>query len=274
MRRFTAVILLWASTAWAASSAPPLRTTTLGRGPTLVMIHNLGGTRKTWMPTVRKLPGYRVVLVDLPGHGGSPFPQPFTIDAGAAAIDRVLAAQNGESTVVVAQGLGALMALRALEVHPERARGLLAIEMSLRKQFAVADDQREKFFKSMDDGYDQFLKEMFLNMGRDSAQGVAIHAQASHVPPRVMKAYIREMGSFDPALGLDRVKTPLLLVATDRIWGAAKDSSAFVKMMGYDKLHSFTLRHLTNCGFLVASDQPDSLAMLISDFARRVRAAR
>lgn len=272
MSRFVALILLVASTAWAAPTS--LQTTALGSGPTVVMIHNLGGSRTAWMPTVRKLSGYRVVLVDLPGHGSSPMPNPFTIDAGAAAIDQVLATQKGESTVVVAQGLGALMALKALEAHPERARGLVAIEMTLKKQFAISDQQRDFFFDFLDKNYDQFLKNMFLNIGRDSAQSVAIHAQASQVPPATMKAYVREMATYDPRVGAERLKTPLMLVATDRLWGAAKDSASFVTMMGYDALPSFTVRHLENCGFLVASDQPDTLAALISGFSRRVLAAR
>jgi pimeloyl-ACP methyl ester carboxylesterase len=273
MNRFVALILLLASTAWAAAPVA-LQTTTLGRGPTVVMIHNLGGSRTGWMPTVRKLSGYRVVLVDLPGHGSSPMPDPFTIDAGAAAIDQVLAAQKGESTVVVAQGLGALMALKALEAHPERARGLVAIEMSLKRQFAISEQQRGRFFDYLDKNYDQFLKGMFLNIGRDSAQSVAIHAQASQVPPATMKAYVREMVTYEPGVGADRLKTPLLLLATDRLWGAARDSASFVTLMGYDALPAFTVRHVENCGFLVASDQPDTLAALISGFSRQVLATR
>jgi pimeloyl-ACP methyl ester carboxylesterase len=267
------VVSLLAATAWASPTG--LQSMTLGRGPTIVMIHNLGGGRMGWMPTAKKLlPNYRVVLVDLPGHGDSPLPDPFTLEAGANQLAQVLAAQKAESTIVVAQGMGALMALMALNAHPGAAKGLVAIEMSLKKQLAISDQQREAFFSMMDQNYDFFLKRMFMGLGRDSAQGIAIYDQAARVPAPTIKAYFREMARVDPAESAKNTKAPLLLIATDRIWGAAKDSTTFVTMMGYDALGSFTLRHLGNCGLLVASEQPDSLAALISGFSHRMLAAK
>jgi hypothetical protein len=162
----------------------------------------------------------------------------------------------------------------ALQKHPERARGLVAIEMSLKKQFSVSDQQRERFLSQIESNYDNFLKRTFMALGRDSAQSVALHAQASQVPAPVMKAYIREMMTFDPSEKANGVKTPMLLLVTDRIWGAAEDSASFATRMGYDALPSFTLRHMTDCGTMVAKEQPDSLAALIGAFSRQVLAAK
>lgn len=41
------------------------------RRPTVVLVHGAGGTALHWPPQVRRLPGYRVCAVDLPGHGRS-----------------------------------------------------------------------------------------------------------------------------------------------------------------------------------------------------------
>ena len=268
-----ALVMAVASSVWAAPAG--LQSSTLGQGPTLVMLHNLGGTRTGWMPTARKLlPNYRIVLVDLPGHGSSPMPDPFTLQAGAAAIDAVLAAQKAESTIVVGQGMGALMAMLALEAHPERARGLVAIEMTLKKQFSVNDQMRDRFMAQIDLNYDRFLKSMFLGLGRDSAQGVAIHAQAAQVPAQTMKSYFREMMSYDPWEKAQAVKTPMLLIVTDRLW-ANKDSSTVASSMGYEAVQApFTLRHLENAGLMAPSEQPDSLAAWISRFSRQMLAAK
>lgn len=275
MRRLMAAALVMAvaSSVWAAPAG--LQSSTLGQGPTLVMLHNLGGTRTGWMPTARKLlPNYRVVLVDLPGHGSSPMPDPFTLQAGAAAIDAVLAAQKAESTIVVGQGMGALMAMLALEAHPERARGLVAIEMTLKKQFSVNDQMLDRFMAQIDLNYDKFLKSMFLGLGRDSAQGVAIHAQAAQVPAPIMKSYFREMMTFDPAEKAQTVRTPMLLIATDRLW-AGKDSATVATSLGYEALQApFTLRRLEKAGLMAPSEQPDSLAAWIGRFSRQLLAAK
>jgi len=44
----------------------------LRRRPPVVLIHGAGGNRLHWPPQVRRLAGYRVFAVDLPGHGRSP----------------------------------------------------------------------------------------------------------------------------------------------------------------------------------------------------------
>ena len=42
-----------------------------GRRPPVVLIHGAGGTHLHWPSEVRRLPGYRVLALDLPGHGKS-----------------------------------------------------------------------------------------------------------------------------------------------------------------------------------------------------------
>jgi len=43
-----------------------------GEGPTVLLIHGIGGDWRTWEPVLDGLARqHRVVAVDLPGHGGS-----------------------------------------------------------------------------------------------------------------------------------------------------------------------------------------------------------
>ena len=39
--------------------------------PPLVLVHGAGGTLMHWPARLRRLPGYSVYALDLPGHGGS-----------------------------------------------------------------------------------------------------------------------------------------------------------------------------------------------------------
>jgi 3-oxoadipate enol-lactonase len=58
-----------------------------GDGPCVVLLGSLGSTTAMWEPQLRALQGFRVVRVDLPGHGGSPVPeQAFTIRDVADAV--------------------------------------------------------------------------------------------------------------------------------------------------------------------------------------------
>jgi 3-oxoadipate enol-lactonase len=60
-----------------------------GDGPTFVLLGSLGSSLAMWEPQLPALQRYRVVRVDLPGHGGSPVPdEPFAIaDVGRAVLE-------------------------------------------------------------------------------------------------------------------------------------------------------------------------------------------
>lgn len=245
-----------------------LKTTELGHGPTIVFVHGLGGARSSWLPTGRKLLGrYRLVMVDLAGHGDSPLPDPFSLEAAAEALDAVIARQNPDSTIVVGHALGGLISLMALSAHPGQAKGLILIDTQLKSPVPVADQEKRYVIDYMEQNYDAFLKAMFTRLGRDSTQGVTIHAIAAQVPPVTVKAYLRELLSVDATKPLKALKTPVQLLLTDRLYGKDKTWGAVAKQMGWEDTTITTPRRVSNAGYLVMSDQPDTLAAIIAEFA-------
>jgi len=270
-----AAVVLAAGMDTRARAAEPvtLKTTELGQGPTLVFLHDLGGGRMTWMPLARRLLGrYRVVLVDLPGHGDSPMPESFTLEAAAAALDRVLARQKAESTVVVGHGVGGVIALLEASAHPERQRGLVVMAAASKSPITIPDQQRDAFLKQLDEHYDDFVSMMFRSQGRDSAQGVSAHAQAALVPPVNMKAYLRELLSLDASAAARNLRVPMLFVCPDRSWPADQGWPEMAKKFGYDETKDVSWRRIGASGHYLAQDQPDSVATAIAEFDTRVLA--
>ena len=259
------------------AAAPPVapKTLELGKGPTIVLVHDLGGNRSVWMPTVRKLLGkYRVVMVDLPGHGESPAPDPFTFESAAEALDLVLAKQNPDSTVLVGKGIGGMLALLDLKAHPGRVRGLVVIETPLKSSLKVDDQEIKYFLQMLDSNYDQVLKMIFSRAGKDSAQGVAIHAMAAQVPPQTIKSYIGASLTGDATSALKSLQVPFLFVATDRLFKGGKTPGTALRELGYEDTTSVPMRRITNAGYLVMQDQPDTLAAVIADFTVRALAGK
>ncbi|MBI5710855.1 MAG: alpha/beta hydrolase [Candidatus Eisenbacteria bacterium] len=257
-------------------AGPPLapKTMDLGRGPTVVILHDLGGTRLNWMPTVRRLiADHHVVLVDLPGHGDSALPDPFSLEAAAQAVDQVLAKQNPDSTVLIGKGMGGLLALIALQAHPERVRGLVLIDAAAKPPIKVDDQQMKMFVEWMDQNYDEFVKTIYTKMGRDSAQGVAIHALAAQTPSVTMKAYLRAAMTADGSQVLRSAKVPLLYLGSDRVL-QGKDWAAAGKEIGFDDPSLVPFRRIANAGYLMQQEQPDSLAAAIAEFEARVIARK
>ncbi len=262
--------------AW-AESAPPvlLKTTEFGRGPTIVLLHALGSARMVWMPTAKKLlAGHRVVMVDLPGHGESALPEPFSFEACAEALDQVLAKQKADSTVLVAHGIGALVALYAVQAHPDRVRGLMVIDAATKSSVAIPEQQQQFFLRMLDARYDDFLKQMMMSQARDSVQGNELYSQAQGVPAATMKAYLKAALNVDASATLKKMKPAFLFVGSGKRWPETKDWPTLAKELGYDGPAAVSARRLAEGGPLIMKEQPDSLAAVIREFTAQAIAAK
>ena len=265
-----AAVLVVGRIAPAAGAPVVLKTTEFGSGPTIVLVPGLGLARLSWMPTARKLlSGYHVVMVDLPGHGESMLPDPFSLEAAAEALDQVVAKQPPDSTLLVGEGVGGLLALMSAAAHPAHQRGLVLIDVALKSPVPIEDQQKKMFNDFMEQNYDQFLQMTFGRMGRDSAQSVTIHAMASQVPANTMKAYFRALLDVDGTRTLKDLKTPMLPLFTERLFKDGKDWATVGKLIGWENAAAYSPRRIAGAGVLIASEQPDTLALALSDFAKQ-----
>lgn len=266
-----AVALALAPRAHAQPVAP--KTTELGRGPTIVFVHGLGGTRNDWLPTARRLLGtHRVVLVDLPGHGESPLPDPFSFATVGEALDQVLAKQVPESTIVVAHEIGGRAALAALAAHPGRAKGLVLIDVPMGIPPQMTDQQRKRFLEFMDTSFESVSRMMFSNKGRDTTQSKAIYAMFTQTQPATVKAFLREGFYSDGNKAARSLGVPVQVMATSRLWRPDMTSGALLRQMGWEDT-TLAARRVPDAGFWVMKDQPDSLAAWIGEFAAKSVAA-
>ena len=272
--RFSAaalVLVAFAAAPLAADTTPELKTTEYGRGTTVVLLPGLGSQRTQWMPTARKLIGTNhVVMADLPGHGDSGMPDPFSFDAAAQMLDGLLAKQNAESTIVVAHGVGGMIAVLEANRHPERMKGLIVVDGALRSPVQVPDQQKKFFTQFMDENYDVFLKQLFRPLGRDSLQSVEICAKAALVPSQNVKAYVRQLLDADATGAAKSNRVPTLYVGSSLSWPDSLAWSAVAKERGWDGVANLQTRRIGNSGYLIMADQPDSLAQVIRDFTKQV----
>lgn len=265
--RLAALALALAVSAGAAWSAVTLKTLELGNGPTIVFVHDLGSRGSAWLPVAKKLlVGHKTVLVDLPGHGDSPMIDPFSFVAAAEALDAVLARQEPARTVLVGHGVGGLVAMIEAKAHPQRIRGLVLVESGA-KGLDVPDQQKKMFLDFIDGQYDTFLHTMFAQLGRDSAQTVAMHAQASLVPQATVKVYLRERLNSDPSQAAKGLTVPVLYLGSEKRWTADKDWATYSKEIGLDVVKKLTAQRVMDTGYFMMADHPDSVAARVAAFA-------
>jgi pimeloyl-ACP methyl ester carboxylesterase len=206
-------------------------------------------------------------MVELPGHGTSPLPDPFSLEAVADAVDSVIALQKPESTIVVGQGVGGMIAVQALARHPGHARGLVLIDAQMKSPVPVDDQMVTQLVRFMDTNYDTFSRMVFTGMGRDSAEKELLLAKAANVPPATVKAYFRTLLLADANRQLKSLGFPVRMVVTERLWPAGELWGPLSKKMGMDDSTSVEPRRVAKTGAFIVKDQPDTLAAILSEYA-------
>lgn len=93
--------------------------------PPLVLIHGAGGTHLYWPPEIRRLRGYCVYAIDLPGHGKSSTSDgQQTIGEYAHFLVQWLESLKIRRAVLVGHSMGGAIALALAIHHPEHVVGL------------------------------------------------------------------------------------------------------------------------------------------------------
>lgn len=101
--------------------------TTLGSGPTVLMLHDADGDHLTFAPQVETLAstGYRAVAWDMPGYGHSPPIEPYTFKGLAESCLALIDALQCGPVALVGHGMGAMVALEAAVRRPAAVRRMV-----------------------------------------------------------------------------------------------------------------------------------------------------
>jgi pimeloyl-ACP methyl ester carboxylesterase len=99
-------------------------------GPTVVLVHGLGGSHLNWDLFAPLLTAHaRVLSLDLPGFGGSePGTRQATVQANVAVLDRFLREVAGAPVVLVGNSMGGMISILETAAAPELVRGLVLLD--------------------------------------------------------------------------------------------------------------------------------------------------
>ncbi|WP_205501610.1 alpha/beta fold hydrolase [Rufibacter psychrotolerans] len=158
--------------------------TVSGVGPTLVFLHGFCESQDLWTDFVKPLTDqFRVVTLDLPGHGQSSVPESFSMASQAQRVHETLQALNVNKCLLVGHSMGGYVALAFAEKYPEKLRGLCLFHSSALPDSEEKKENRNKTMEfvqkhGLEKFMDSFVAPLFAAANRDKCQKAIEKMQA------------------------------------------------------------------------------------------------
>src|SRR5438132_4801340 len=255
-----------------------------GEAETLLLVHGFGGAASNWTAVAPALAQhFRVLVPDLPGHGGSSaFPgPPERLDPFAERLALLREREGGAPAVVVGHSLGGVVALRLALRRPELVRGIVLAgsagigsgtrqsERALTLVSLVQPGKRISRWRR------EVARSAWL---RGFAFGAVSVADPRALSPLVANAFlagsalhtdVRSAGDAlvrdDPRLDLERVRCPALV-----LHGARDRQVPLRDGFEYSRRLRAPLRVIADCGHLLIGERPAAVVDAISNWVRQV----
>lgn len=136
----------------------------------LVLVHCWTCNVDFWKDSYNAFPNYRVIAMDLPGHGKSDKPKiDYSIEYFARSVDAVMKKAGVKKAVFAGHSMGTPIIRRYYELYPEKTLGLILVDGALLSFGPRADVEKffEPLFKDYKNGAPAFIDGMLPTVSPD-----------------------------------------------------------------------------------------------------------
>lgn len=237
-----------------------------GERPPVVLIHGAGGTHLHWPPEIRRLPGFHIYALDLPGHGKSAGRGHQTIAAYTAAVRGWMRAIDLHRAVFVGHSMGSAVALDLALEHADQVvgLGLLGSGPSLPVNPANLHGlESDTTFRST---IDKITRWSFSLDTPERLVELAAERMAE-ARPSVLLGDFMACNEFEVSDRLEEIHQPTLVIT------GTDDKMTPVRFAQFlaDKIAEARLELIAQAGHMVMLEQPVLTANLLSDFISRLK---
>jgi pimeloyl-ACP methyl ester carboxylesterase len=245
-----------------------------GDGPPLLLVHGYGGAAWNFTELQPYLGGRRLIIPDLPGHGGSaPLPATTSLRGFADALVPLL---DGPVDVL-GHSLGGVVALRLAERHPQLVRRLV-----LAAAAGISSSTRRAELTIAFLGLVQPGRIAGRRVGRIAGSrllrravfGLFEVSNPDALSERAVHGFLRgplqhtdalgaglALTADDPRRDLERVRCPVLV-----LWGGRDRQVPLADGFEYARRLGAPLRVIADCGHLLIGERPEICARAALEF--------
>lgn len=250
-----------------------------GEGPPVLLVHGLGGLASNWRLVAPALARERrVILPELPGHGGSGrLARGADLDAFADAVLAVAEAEGAVPAPWVGHSLGGLVALRAAARRPDAVTGVVLAAAAGISSATRLGEAIVTLMGVLRPGRLVGRRRRHVSrsrIGRTLTFGWWGVADPAGFDPAMAEAFLsgppqhtdtltagRALVAADPRADLDRVRCPCLC-----LWGAQDNWVPLADGVEYARRLRAPLRTIAGCGHLLIGERPDAVTRAVREF--------
>jgi pimeloyl-ACP methyl ester carboxylesterase len=251
--------------------------TALGSGPTVLMLHGIGGGHLAFAPQVETFAsqGYRAVAWDMPGYGHSAPIEPYTFKGLAQSCIALIDSLKCGDVTLIGHSMGGMVAQEVVARRPDLVNRLVLCGTSpafgRKPDGQSADEWQRNFVQSrtapLDAGQSmqQLAQQLVPGMVGPSAmaEGVKLAAHCmSQVPASTYRRALEALVTFDRRDGLAAIHVPTLLIAGEHDRNAPP--SVMKKMA--DAIRSSSYHEMKGIGHLMNLEAPDAFDGAVLNF--------
>jgi sigma-B regulation protein RsbQ len=206
----------------AAADGVPIHYSVQGKGePALVFVHCWSCDRNLWekqVPVFAKQ--YRVVTIDLPGHGESGQERRnWSVESFADDVNTVITKLNLKRVVLIGSSMGGPIAVEATRRMPDRVVAIVPVDTLQNVENKVPPEQLADVMKQLRSDYKTavtgFLNQFFFSANTPIAVKNRIITEVTSRPPELSIRILEGIFAYDAAPALGKIKVPIRAINSD-----------------------------------------------------------
>ena len=238
---------------------------------TLVFVHGWSGDSRYWRYQIPYFSQkYRVVTIDLAGHGNSEQNRKvYSLEAFGQDVKAVVEDVNAKKVVLIGHSMSGEIVAEAARLMPERVIGIIGAD-SIQN---VEDTMPEEQFKQMVDGFQndfkgevkKFIEPMFGKKIKPELKKWIINdisCEPSYVAISTFKEYVTKFENKGIANIFKEVKVPVRCVNAD-LWPTNPEANR--KYMS-----SFDVTIIKGAGYFVMLERPDEFNKNLNNYIKEI----
>lgn len=230
--------------------------------PPILLIHGAGGSHLHWAPEIRRLNGFKVIALDLPGHGKSEGIGRQSVADYVEAVQDFMDVMDLPAAVIVGHSMGSAIALQLALDAPERVLGLVIVSggSRLRVNSSIMENAADSATFPL---AVKNINEWAFSANADPRlRELAAQRMEKETRPTVLHGDFLACNDFDARERIQEIAKPTLIICgTDDKMTPIKHSLAL-----QEQIKDAKLVEVEEAGHMIGLEKPHEVAEALQSF--------